>query len=50
MKINGAFFDMDGTLVKSLIVWKDIWAAMADKYLGGEADFRVRRSTKSFAQ
>lgn len=39
MKIRGAIFDMDGTLINSLIVWKDIWAAMADKYLGGEVGF-----------
>ena len=39
MKIKGAIFDMDGTLINSLIIWKDIWKAMADKYLGGEEGF-----------
>ena len=39
MKIKGAIFDMDGTLINSLIVWKDLWAAMAEKYLGGEEGF-----------
>lgn len=39
MKIRGAIFDMDGTLVNSLIVWKDIWSAMADRYLEGPSDF-----------
>lgn len=39
MKIKGAIFDMDGTLINSLICWKDIWAAMADKYLDGEEGF-----------
>lgn len=39
MKIKGAIFDMDGTLINSLICWKDIWEAMADKYLDGEAGF-----------
>lgn len=39
MKIKGAIFDMDGTLVNSLIAWKDIWAALADKYLDGEVGF-----------
>lgn len=39
MKIKGAIFDMDGTLINSLIVWKDIWAAIADKYCGGEEGF-----------
>ena len=39
MKIKGAIFDMDGTLVNSLIAWKEIWTAIADKYLDGEKDF-----------
>ena len=39
MKIKRAIFDMDGTLINSLIVWKDIWSAIADKYLDGEAGF-----------
>ncbi len=39
MKIKGDIFDMDGTLINSLICWKDIWAAMADKYLDGEEGF-----------
>lgn len=39
MKIKGAIFDMDGTLVNSLIVWAEIWGKMADKYLGGELGF-----------
>ena len=39
MKIKGAIFDMDGTLINSLIVWKDIWEAIADKYLDGEEGF-----------
>lgn len=39
MRIKGAIFDMDGTLINSLIVWQDIWSAMADKYLDGEEGF-----------
>jgi len=39
MKIKGAIFDMDGTLINSLIAWKDIWVAMANKYLDGEVGF-----------
>ena len=39
MKIKGAIFDMDGTLINSLICWKDIWAAVADKYLDGQEGF-----------
>ena len=52
MKIKGAIFDMDGTLINSLICWKDIWPAMADKYLDGKEDFpgyeidkRIRTTT-----
>ena len=39
MKIKGAIFDMDGTLVDSLICWGPIWKAIADRYLGGEEGF-----------
>jgi len=33
-KINGAVFDMDGTLIDSLIVWDVIWENLGVKYLG----------------
>ena len=39
MKIKGAIFDMDGTLINSLICWKDIWSALANEYLDGEEGF-----------
>ena len=39
MKIKGAIFDMDGTLINSLICWKEIWVAIADRYLDGEEGF-----------
>ena len=36
MKITGAIFDMDGTLVNSLIVWEVLWEKMGVHYLGKE--------------
>jgi HAD superfamily hydrolase (TIGR01509 family) len=39
MKIKGAIFDMDGTLINSLIVWREIWQAISDRYLDGREDF-----------
>ena len=42
MKIKGAIFDMDGTLINSLIVWSDIWASVAKKYHCEEEDFPGR--------
>jgi len=35
-KIKGAIFDMDGTLINSLIVWDMLWEDMGKKYLGRE--------------
>ena len=32
MKITGAIFDMDGTLVDSLGFWDVLWAALGEKY------------------
>jgi HAD superfamily hydrolase (TIGR01509 family) len=34
MKIKGAIFDMDGTLVNSLIFWDVFWTKLGNKYLG----------------
>ncbi len=39
MKINGAIFDMDGTLVDSLMVWDVLWTRFGERYLG-DASFR----------
>lgn len=36
MDIKGAIFDMDGTLVDSLMLWDVIWKAYGDKFLNGE--------------
>ena len=33
MKINGAVFDMDGTLVDSLTFWASLWKDIGTKYL-----------------
>jgi HAD superfamily hydrolase (TIGR01509 family) len=36
MNITGAIFDMDGTLVDSLMVWDVLWQRLGKKYLGNE--------------
>ena len=36
MKISGAIFDMDGTLINSLIVWDMIWEEFGHRFCGGE--------------
>ena len=38
MKIKGAIFDMDGTLVDSLMFWSVLWKKIGKKYFG-EEDF-----------
>ena len=37
MEIKGAIFDMDGTLVDSLMLWDVLWQRMGKKYLGDES-------------
>ena len=34
-KISGAIFDMDGTLVDTLVIWDIFWQAVGDKYFDG---------------
>ena len=34
-KIRGAIFDMDGTLVDSLVIWDFFWQAIGDRYFDG---------------
>ena len=49
MKIKGAIFDMDGTLVDSLFFWPEFWKVLGKKYLNQdnfcpdeEIDRRIR--------
>ena len=36
MKIQGAIFDMDGTLINSLVLWDILWAEYGRRYCGGK--------------
>ena len=34
MQITGAIFDMDGTLIDSLMIWDMLWEALGERYFG----------------
>ena len=36
MKLKGAIFDMDGTLIDSLGLWDVLWKEFGDRYCGGK--------------
>lgn len=42
MSIKAAIFDVDGTLINSLIIWDVIWTKIGEKYLGNP-DFRPNK-------
>ena len=37
INITGAIFDMDGTLIDSLMIWDVLWQRLGKKYLGDES-------------
>lgn len=47
MKIDGAIFDMDGTLVDSLSVWDFIWTELGKTYLNDESFRPSKESDKT---
>ncbi len=47
MKIDGAIFDMDGTLVDSLCVWEFLWEEFGKIYLGDEGFHPSKEADKA---
>ena len=33
MKFKGAIFDMDGTIIDSLMFWDSLWKSIGERYL-----------------
>ena len=48
MKIKGAIFDMDGTLLDSLMFWDHLWKRIGEKYMGDEGFKPDEELNKSF--
>ena len=45
MRIKGAIFDMDGTVIDSLMFWDFLWRQIGERYLG-DADFKPNDEVK----
>ena len=57
MKIKGAIFDMDGTLIDSLMFWGHLWRRIGKEYMNdegflpdGEVDRAVRTMSRTISR
>ena len=46
MNIKAAIFDMDGTLVDSLMLLDILWIKLGEKFLGDKVFFQLPKMTK----